>query len=320
MSKRSLLSLGLPKDSLSLLTRHGYENVPDLLTATPESLARDLGISLEQADGLLERVRKPQTPLTTLPTTQSVATMVHQASRIPTGSSSLNKMLQGGLLRGHVLELSGPPGSPKERLSMSIASAFVNVGEEILFVDCQNMTSSSVLINTLRKSLKGRSDIQRYVHYFCMHTLPELLFFVYQLPKLLALHSKISLLVINSVSFPFQNPGVGISQKNGQLDKLKQGLSKASASSNLTIVTTSQLATKALNADGSSGTFDSGARGVMLPQLGPGYLPNGRSYRILVAPDSPTSGVLKLLSSPKHSLGSVPTIVEPYSTTEIGVI
>ncbi|KAJ3513510.1 hypothetical protein NLJ89_g2908 [Agrocybe chaxingu] len=252
--------------------------------------------------------------------TQSAATMVHQASRIPTGSSSLNKMLQGGLLRGHVLELSGPPGSPKERLSISIASAFVNAGEEILFVDCQNMTSSSVLINTLRKSLKGRSDIQRYVHYVWMHSLPELLFFVHQLPKLLASHSKISLLVINSVSFPFQNPGVAISQRNGQLDKLKQGLSKASASSNLTIVTTSQLATKALNADGTSGTFDSGARGVMLPQLGPGYLPNGKSYRILVAPDSPTSGILKLLSSPKHSLGNVPTIVEPYSTTEIGVI
>lgn len=36
----------------------------------------------------------------------------------------------------------------------------------------------------------------------------------------------------------------------------------------LQIVVTSQLATKMVNADGSPGTFDSGARGVVLPQLG----------------------------------------------------
>jgi len=33
-------------------------------------------------------------------------------------------------------------------------------------------------------------------------------------------------------------------------------------------VTTCQLATKMVNADGTSGTFDTGARGIMMPQLG----------------------------------------------------
>ena len=34
------------------------------------------------------------------------------------------------------------------------------------------------------------------------------------------------------------------------------------------IVTTSQMATKMVNPDGSSGSFDSGAKGIMVPQLG----------------------------------------------------
>lgn len=100
------------------------------------------------------------------------------------------------------------------------------------------------------------------------------------------------------------------------------------------VVVSSQLATKMVNADGSTGNFETGARGVMMPSLGmplefcnfrrklnfragSGYVPNSKTYRVILAPDGLRSGynlvstfvnlfsltfasVLKLTSSPKH--------------------
>ena len=39
-SSRSLLSLGLQKEVLAALTRNGYENLRDLISATAEGLAK----------------------------------------------------------------------------------------------------------------------------------------------------------------------------------------------------------------------------------------------------------------------------------------
>lgn len=56
------------------------------------------------------------------------------------------------------------------------------------------------------------------------------------------------------------------------------------------VVTTTNLANKLLNADGTRGTFDTGSKAVLSPALGPGYLPPGRSYRVLVVPHSRQDG------------------------------
>jgi hypothetical protein len=83
------------------------------------------------------------------------------------------------------------------------------------------------------------------------------------------------------------------------------------------VVTTSHLSTKLLNADGSAGNFSTASRAVMAPQLGSlsfslrhrsilrdrdvgsAYLPAGRSYKVVIAPDTQTSGSVAsiLLSS-----------------------
>ena len=40
---------------------------------------------------------------------------------------ALDKLLEGGISRGHVVEISGPPGCVKEQLLMNIVAAFVEV-------------------------------------------------------------------------------------------------------------------------------------------------------------------------------------------------
>jgi len=101
--------------------------------------------------------------------TQSAALMVQQSQKILTKCVALDKILEGGLSRGQILEISGPPGSPKEKLALKIVAAFAEFGEETLFVgedlmmisifpatilikhlDCQNGASPTVIHNALK--------------------------------------------------------------------------------------------------------------------------------------------------------------------------
>jgi len=68
--------------------------------------------------------------------TQSAALRLQQSGsqRVQTGCAALDALLDGGLSRGHILEISGPPGSPKEKLVVKIASIFAEAGEDVLFV------------------------------------------------------------------------------------------------------------------------------------------------------------------------------------------
>lgn len=46
----------------------------------------------------------------------------------------MNAVLGGGLPRGHVLEISGPPGSFKETLALDYTRLFVEAKEKVVFV------------------------------------------------------------------------------------------------------------------------------------------------------------------------------------------
>ncbi|KIK06403.1 hypothetical protein K443DRAFT_129973 [Laccaria amethystina LaAM-08-1] len=133
--------------------------------------------------------------------------MAQQTQKVPTGIAALDKILEGGVSRGHILEISGPPGSPKELVAMKIVSSFVNAREEVFFVglakDCPNAA--------------------QLVYHTSVHTLPGLMLFAHRLLPMLESYPK--------------------------------------------IVSTSQLSTKLLKADGSPGTFDTGTKGILVPQL-----------------------------------------------------
>ncbi|KAF8812156.1 P-loop containing nucleoside triphosphate hydrolase protein [Phlegmacium glaucopus] len=299
-SSRSLLSLGLQKEVLAALTRNGYENLRDLTSATAEGLAKDINIPIADARALIDRCQMSQTPALTLPMTQSAAVMVRHSHKVSTKCSTLDKALEGGISRGHITEISGPPGCAKEQLLMNIVAAFLEVNEEVMFIDCQNMTSPATLIRFLKRFTNLPPNFKQRIHYTKIHTLPELMLFLHQLASLLKSHPKISLVVFNSFYFPFQNAELGISQMKPLYEKVKETFSQACASGHLTIVTTSQLSIKMINADGSSGSYDSGAHGVLSPFLGDLYLPHAKAHRVMLCPDGPDTGfVIFKLSLPQ---------------------
>ncbi|KAK0452313.1 P-loop containing nucleoside triphosphate hydrolase protein [Armillaria borealis] len=236
-------------------------------------------------------------------------------ARVSTLCAPLDRLLSGGVPRGSVLEISGAPGTPKEILAVNIMASFVKAGERVLFVDLQNMTSAVTLRRSLKKIPSIPPNFLELVSYMPMHTLSEVMKFMYNLSSYLRVNPDVALLVINSISFPFQtSPTLTLQVRTSLLDRIKQTFSKVCATNNLTIITTSQLATKLLKADGTAGNFDTGARGIMVPQLG-AYLPTGRSYRVILSRKTRMSGSLRLLHSPAavHQDKGPHVLEEPYA-------
>lgn len=297
MSRNILLHPTLPSSIQLVLRRAGYETLDDLSSTSAEGLSKELGIDISDAQSIITASQRPPGP----PLSQSLASLISRSQIFACSYAAVNTALGGGLPRGRILEISGPPGSFKETLALDYTRIFVEANEEVIFVDTQNMTSLATIKKTFYNS-SAAADYQDLIRYTHLHTLPDLMIFIHNL--LSEIHAKTGLLVLNSISFPFlSHPDVQSSKRTALLEKIHQVFLQASALNNLTIITTSQMSTKLLNADGSPGNFETGAKAVMVPQLGSTYLPNGRSYRLVIVPESRTTGVVQLLSSPTHPSG-----------------
>jgi len=280
------------------LTRAGYDTVQDLSTSSAEQLSKQLDIPLSESQALFASILTTSVTLT-----QSAASLSANTHRFSSHCTPIDKLLNGGLTKGHILEVSGPPGTLKEAVGVGFVRSFVERQEDVLFVDTQNMTGPQILIRALDGSPELPSNYKSFIYHINIHTLCDFMMFIHNLPAYLDTHPNTHLLVLNSISFPFQTPNLNPNTRAALLDQVRQALTKACATRGLTVVTTSQLATKLLNPDGSPGNFETGSTAVMVPQLGPGYLPSGRAHRIIIHPESRTSGHVRLLSSPIYQPG-----------------
>jgi RAD51-like protein 2 len=158
--------------------------------------------------------------------------------RFPSSCVPLDRLLGDGLPSGHVLELSGPPGTPKDTLATKFASSAVSSSDQVLFVgkiltqrrilhpycmlDMENMAAPASLHSELRRPkfcssrrlhfhtglLLGSKDLADagldLVHYLNIFTLPDLVIFLHNLPSFLEAHPAVSGLPIIC---PFQLTG-----------------------------------------------------------------------------------------------------------------
>lgn len=69
-----------------------------------------------------------------MPLTQSAASMANRSRKFSTKSPPVDKILDGGLSMGHILEVSGPPGTPKETIATNLVTSFVEAGHEVIFI------------------------------------------------------------------------------------------------------------------------------------------------------------------------------------------
>lgn len=232
------------------------------------------------------------------PLGRSAADLISIYKRFLSSCEPLDRLLGDGLPSGHILELSGPPGTAKYSLVVKFVSNAVSSNDQVLFVDMQNMTSPASLHSEFRSKHLPDTGLD-LVHYLNIFTLPSLLAFLHNLPSFLEARRPIRLVVLNSIWFPFQtSPALTQSRRAPLLARVKQVLARICSSLDISVVITNQLATKLLTPDGAPASFDTGSRAVLVPQLGGAYLPLNRTYRVLIVPDTRTAGVLRLLSHP----------------------
>ncbi|KAI0251077.1 P-loop containing nucleoside triphosphate hydrolase protein [Lactifluus subvellereus] len=245
------------------------------------------------------------------PLGRSAAKLISIDKRFISSCIPLDMLLGQGLPSGHILELSGPPGTAKETLVSRFASNAVSSNDQVLFVDMQNMTSPASLHSELRSKNLADTGFD-LVHYLNIFTLPDLLAFLHNLPLFLEARPSIRLVILNSIWFPFHTfPGLKPSMRAASLARVKQVLARLCSSLDISVVITTQLATKLLTPDGYPASFDTGSRAILVPQLGNNYLPPHRTYRVLIVPETRTSGVLRLLSSPSCNSEDI-MLEEPY--------
>ncbi|KAI0346407.1 hypothetical protein BDW22DRAFT_1352463 [Trametopsis cervina] len=301
MAKRLLHTLPLPLATLAALTRAGYETADDVDTSTPEELARDARISLFSSQAVFSATQASRTPALT----QNVASMTQNSSRrYPTGCPPMDELLEGGFKRGSILEISGPPGVATEAFAVNIAREFVRDGEGLIFASMHNSITAAQLLDLIRPEDDAdlTHDYMSLVSHTSLFTIADVLVFLHRLPSYLQSSRKTALLVLNSFSLAFYSlsPNVSHASRAAFHERIRQALAQACASAGISVVVTTQLSTKLVNADGSPATFDTGARAVMIPQPGSAYLPGGRSYRLMVAPRSRYEGTIQLLATPTH--------------------
>ena len=111
---------------------------------------------------MLNALGLSQAPATSVPAgSQSVLTMTQRRNTsniISTLSAPLDRLLSGGLRFGTALELSGPPGTPKEALASNICRSFVRSGKNVLFVGSLRNAVSSNFIDDIRSSEHAESE------------------------------------------------------------------------------------------------------------------------------------------------------------------
>ncbi|KAJ3905291.1 P-loop containing nucleoside triphosphate hydrolase protein [Lentinula edodes] len=302
-----LSSLPLPPSTLATLSKAGYETLEDLPPSDSANQLTDvLKIPLKASQTIYSSSQRPGSgdSLSVLPSTQSAAALMGSISRrkqrmFSTRCPPIDTLLNGGVPEGGIVELSGPPGSSKERILLNIILSCVKVGRSVLFVDCQSMCDP----RSIDEHLKDVPTARRLVTYVKIGDLTEFLMFMNNLSS--NTDKPFDMLAISCLTFPFQNAQISIAARNNLLEKIKQTLTKLSHTQNVTIAITSQLVTRLMNIDGTTGNFDSvGAKGIMVPQLGPAYLPSGKVFRLLVALDGaePRTGFVRLLAPLKPGI------------------
>jgi RAD51-like protein 2 len=160
------------------------------------------------------------------PLTQSAASLTAQADKFSSHCPPIDKLMSGGLTRGHILEISGPPGTMKEAVGVGVVRSFLEINEEVLFVgglidpfvtmehlvedeaDTQNMTRPQTLVRVLDGTIIRVRDPMLFIskaglpslptnyksliRHIDINALPDFMIFIHNLASYLDAHVNVS--------------------------------------------------------------------------------------------------------------------------------
>ncbi|KAH0433244.1 rad55 protein [Colletotrichum camelliae] len=195
----------------------------------------------------------------------------------------------GGILRGQVTEVWGPPGTGKTALGIQFVASALREGQGAVWVDCAYSLCGQRLATVIEAAEQARIsensqpasfDRDKITHYTCP-SLPHLVALLCR-PAAATIPTSTALVVIDSLSalvnhaFPKAPDGPSLSAKRLQaLQYIVGALQKLAATRNCAVVVLSQCATK----------MQSERSPTLIPSINAGIWEQGVSTRVVLFRD-----------------------------------
>uniref|UniRef100_A0A669Q1R0 DNA repair protein RAD51 homolog 3 n=1 Tax=Phasianus colchicus TaxID=9054 RepID=A0A669Q1R0_PHACC len=279
--QRDVGSLPLSPALRARLLAAGFQTAQELLETGPCGLSKEIGISKEEALEALQVVRQEcagdaakaagGSGSTRKCTALELLEEEQAQGFIITFCSALDNILGGGVQLTKITEICGAPGVGKTQLCMQLAvdvqipECFGGVAGEAVFIDTEGsfMVDRAADIATAcvrhcqliaeahqeddhLKALETFSleSILSHIYYFRCRDYIELLAQVYLLPDFLSEHSKVRLVVIDGIAFPFRHDFEDLSLRTRLLNGLAQQLIIIANDHKSAVVLTNQMTTR----------------------------------------------------------------------------
>ncbi|KAM3933849.1 DNA repair protein RAD51 homolog 3 [Leptodactylus fuscus] len=297
--QREVGSLPLAPSVRARLIAAGFHTLQDIVEVMPGDLARDTAISEDNAVKVLQIIRENQRGASRSLKYTAVELLEQEQSQasIITFCSALDEILGGGVPMTKVTEICGPPGIGKTQLCMQLAvdvqipECFGGADGETVYIDTENsfmverlvdIANACVVHCSLITQTHQQDDqkiaMQRFtvnnilshIYYFSCHDYAELLAQILFLPEFIAQHSKIKLVIIDSIAFPFRHSFDDLSLRTRLLNMLAQQLINIANQHKLAVVLTNQMTTRI----GSS-------EALLVPALGENW-GHAATYRVIL--------------------------------------
>ncbi|XP_063002558.1 DNA repair protein RAD51 homolog 3 [Elgaria multicarinata webbii] len=281
MEPRDVGSFPLAPGLRAKLVAAGFQTAQDVLEVGPCQLSKETGISKQEALEILQVVRRERHGDGAKPAGEPAAVRKYTALElfeeeqvqgfIITFCSALDGILGGGMQLTKLTEICGAPGVGKTQLCMQlvvdvqIPECFGGLAGEAVFIDTEgsfmvdrvvDMAAACVQHCQLIAEMHPEEDHQTaletfslenilsHIYYFRCHDYVELLAQVYLLPDFLSGHSKVRLVVIDGVAFPFRHGFEDLSLRTRLLNGLAQQLITIANDHTLAVVLTNQMTTR----------------------------------------------------------------------------
>ncbi|KAJ9581526.1 hypothetical protein L9F63_023300 [Diploptera punctata] len=193
------------------------------------------------------------------------------APHIVTFSKSMDDMLDGGITVGQITELCGAPGSGKTQLSLqlcvdvTIPKSLGGLDGEALYIETDSGFTPSrlkeiakacvdhcqlVAFHQSEGSLENEvsnfieTTILQAIHYTSACGYTQLLAAVFSIQDFLQKNSKVKLIVVDSLAFPFRDGVLNSLHRTRLLSSILKELRVVALKFNLAVVVTNQLTTK----------------------------------------------------------------------------